>query len=171
MENAETVGQDAAAPTKPAIRPDTSKMVKTASGSYHKDDFVGSTLSGLTVAQVLVVAVLVGLEASKYAHLNPGQQRMTLGNQLRKMCAEVDETGLEGAALDKAVAANIESEIVRDLISAKAEELKAENAAAKEAADAAKAAIKAEKAAATAAKKAAKAPKVADSAEGEGSAE
>ena len=155
---------------KTTIRPDTSKMVKSASGSFHKDDFVGTTLAGLTVAQVLLVAVAAGLDSSKYSHLNPGQQRMTLGNQLRKLCADVDERGLEAAALDKAVAANVESEKVRDTITAKAEEFKVENSAAKESAAAAKAQLKAEKAAATLAKKAAKAPKVADSAEGEGSA-
>lgn len=166
MENAENT-----TPAKPVIRPDVSKMIKTATGSYHKDDFVGSALAGLSVAQVLLVAVAVGLDDSKYSHLNPGQQRMTLGNQLRRMCAHFVEEGLEGAALDKAVAANVESEKVRDIVVALATEFKEANAAAKEAADAAKVAVKAEKAAATAAKKAAKAPKVADSAEGEGSAE
>ena len=158
-------------PKKTTIRPDVTKMVKSASGSFHKDDFVGTTLAGLTVAQVMLVAVAVGLDTAKYAHLNPGQQRMTVGNQLRKLAADVSEEGLEGDKLDKAIAANVESEKVRDTISDKAAEFKYENAVAKEAAESAKAQVKAEKAAATAAKKAAKAPKVADSAEGEGSVE
>ena len=159
---------EATAVSKTTIRPNIANMVKTKGGSYHKDDFIGSTLAGLTVDQVKVVAVECGLDVGKYAHLNPGQQRMTLGNQLRARCADVSEDGLEGPALDKAIAANIAAEKVRDTIEGLAAGMKEANAndAANKAAE--KEAAKAEKAAAAAEKKAAKKAKVADSAEGEG---
>lgn len=137
------------APTKTTIRPDVSKMVKTGSGSYHKDDFLGNTLAGLSVEQVKQIAEQVGVEVGKYAHLNPGQQRMNIGNTLRKLVADTDERGLEGASLDKAVAANLASEKVRDKIEELATGMKAANAEAE-------AAEKAEKAAAAEAKAAAK---------------
>jgi len=141
--------------TKTAIRPDTSKMVKAKGGSFHKDDFLGHALAGLSVEQVKSIANTVGVEVSKYEHLNPGQQRMTIGNKLRALTKDVDENGLDGAALDKAVAANVESEKIRDQISVLAEEMKEAGAAAKAEAAAAKEAAKAEKAEAAAAKKAA----------------
>ena len=83
---------------KPTIRPDISKMVKTKSGSYHKDDFIGHALDGLTLDQVKEIASGVGLDPSKYAHLNNGQQRMTLGSSLRKMTADGADEAKEAAA-------------------------------------------------------------------------
>jgi len=85
---------------KVAIRPDISKMVKTKSGSYHKDDFIGHALDGLTLAQVKQIAGEVGLDPAKYAHLNNGQQRMTLGSQLRKITAEGADEAKETAAAE-----------------------------------------------------------------------
>jgi Ser-tRNA(Ala) deacylase AlaX len=144
-------------------------MVKTAGGSYHKDDFIGTTLAGLTVDQVRVIAVECGLDTDKYAHLNPGQIRMTLGNSLRKMTNMTDENGLEGAALDKAIKANVEAEAARDQIEELANDMKEANAKAKADAVAAKEAEKAEKAEKAAAKPAkGKKAKVADDSEGEG---
>lgn len=146
-----------AAPAKTTIRPNIANMVKTKGGSYHKDDFIGTTLAGCSVDQVKVIAVEVGVEVGKYAHLNPGQIRMTLGNTLRKLTNMVDEAGLEGPALDKAVADNLKAEGIRDKIEDLASGFKAN--AEKAAAD---------KAAAKEAEKAAKKAKVADSAAGEG---
>ncbi len=156
-----------ATPTKATIRPNIANMVKSAGGSYHKDDFIGTTLAGLTVDQVKVIAVECGLDTDKYAHLNPGQIRMTLGNSLRKLCADTDETGLEGAALDKAIAANVDAEKARDQIDELATSMKESNADAAAEKAAAKEAAKAEKAAAKPAKKPRKA-KVVDDSEGEG---
>lgn len=138
---------------KTTIRPDVSKMVKTSKGSYHKDDMIGHALNGLTLDQVKVVAVELGLDADKYGHLNVGQQRMNLGNALRRLSANEEAaakiTALTGPMQEANVAAK--------------EAEKAEKAAAKEA-------KKAEKEAAKEAK-AAKKAKVADDTEGEGSAE
>jgi uncharacterized protein YbaP (TraB family) len=156
-----------ATPTKATIRPNIANMVKSAGGSYHKDDFIGTALAGLTVDQVKVIAVECGLDTDKYAHLNPGQIRMTLGNSLRKMTNMTDENGLEGAALDKAIKANVEAEAARDQIEELANDMKETNAKAKADAVAAKEAAKAEKAAAKPAKKPRKA-KVVDDSEGEG---
>lgn len=157
-----------AAPAKATIRPNIANMVKTKGGSYHKDDFIGTTLAGLTVDQVKVVAVEMGIDVEKYAHLNPGQIRMTLGNKLRAICADVSKEGLEGKALDDAIAANVASEEARDAVENLASAMKNDNEAAKIAADAEKAAAKAEKAAAKKAEKAAKKAKVGDAAAGEG---
>jgi hypothetical protein len=156
-----------ATPTKATIRPNIANMVKSAGGSYHKDDFIGTTLAGLTVDQVKVIAVECGLNTDKYAHLNPGQIRMTLGNSLRKLTNMVDENGLEGAALDKAVDANLAAEKARDQIEELAAEMKEANEAAAAEKAAAKEQAKAEKAAAKPAKSKNKA-KVADDGEGEG---
>lgn len=77
---------------KTVIRPNVASMVKTAGGSYHKDDVLGHALSGLTVEQVKEIGTDAGVDASKYDHLNPGQQRMNVGNRLRAIVAK-DETG------------------------------------------------------------------------------
>ena len=123
------------------IRPNIANMVKTKGGSFHKPDFVGTTLAGLTVEQVKEIGTGLGMDVSKYAHLNPGQVRMTIGNKLRAMTKDVEETGLEGAALDKAIAANVASEKVRDDVTEQANAFREAN----EAAAAEKAAAKAAK--------------------------
>lgn len=161
MEAPETV-------VKTTIRPNTANMAKTAGGSYHKDDFIGTTLNGLTVAQVKAAAIEHGIDTGKYAHLNPGQQRMAIGNRLRAMTKMVDETGLEGAAMDKAIEANKKAEDIRDALEEYADGCRKENAAAKEADAAEKEAVKAEKAAAKPTKSKNKGKKVADDANGEG---
>lgn len=138
---------------KTTIRPDVTKMVKTAKGSFHKDDLIGHALNGLTLDQVKVVAVELGLDPAKYSHLNVGQQRMNLGNGLRRISANPE-------AAEK--------------IKALTDPMQAELATANEAAAAAKAekaAAKAAEAETKAAKAAEKKAKVADSSEGEGSVE
>lgn len=138
---------------KVIIRPDTSKMVKTKGGSYHTDDFIGNALAGLTVDQVIVIGTEMGIDASKYSHLNRGQIRMTIGTALRKLAKD-------GEGDDAAKIGNLS-----DSFRAGNEKDAAEKAAAKEA-------VKAEKAAAKEAKpKKEKKAKVADDAEGEGDAE
>jgi uncharacterized protein YbaP (TraB family) len=114
---------------KTTIRPNIANMVKTAGGSYHKDDFIGTTLNGLTVAQVNEAAMEAGIDPIKYAHLNPGQQRMAIGNRLRALTKMVDETGLEGAALDAAIASNKAAEDLRDTLEEFAGTCREENAA------------------------------------------
>ena len=160
---------------KARIRPNTANMVKTKGGSYFKDDFIGTTLNGLTVDQVKVIATECELDVGKYSHLNPGQQRMTLGNRLRALVAMQSEDGLEGEALDAALASNKTAEELRDRIEDMATGMKQANveaaANAKEAKEAAKAAKAAAAKEAKAAAKAAKKAKVGDDAEGEGDAE
>lgn len=137
---------------KTTIRPNITNMTKTPGGSYHKPDFIGDALAGLTVAQVLAIAVVVGLNADKYSHLNPGQQRMTLGNSLRKLTNIVEVPEVDGKPDQKVCDKNEAAAAVRDSITDLADKYRAENAAAKEAAAKAKADAKAEKAAAKAAK-------------------
>ena len=165
---------EAQATSKTVIRPNIANMVKTPGGSYHKDDFIGSVLAGLSVDQVKEIASCAGLDVAKYEHLNPGQQRMTLGNKLRKLTSFVPEDNLTGPALDTAIAANKAAEELRDTIEELAADARESNAAAKAEVAAVKEREKAEKAAAKEAKpkkeRKAKA-KLADDAEGEGDAE
>ena len=78
MENAQLA-------TKAKIRPNIANMVKTPGGSFHKDDFIGNSLAGLSLAQVIHIAQECGISTVKYGHLNNGQIRMTLGGILRKL--------------------------------------------------------------------------------------
>ena len=71
--------------TKAKIRPNIANMVKTPGGSFHKDDFIGNSLAGLLLAQVIHIALKCGVDTNKYNHLNNGQIRMTLGGILRKL--------------------------------------------------------------------------------------
>lgn len=137
---------------KTTIRPNTANMVKSG-GSYHKPDFIGLALAGLTVAQVSLVAVAAGLDTAKYAHLNPGQQRMTLGNQMRKLTAIADVPEVDGKPDQKIVDKNEAAYAVQTKIEDLANQYRDENAAAKKAKDDEKAAVKEAKAAAKAAAK------------------
>jgi colicin import membrane protein len=59
--------------------------VRTASGgkSISCGDQVAQALNGLTVDQLARVAKSAGLDLGKWKHLNPGMQRMNLGNSMR----------------------------------------------------------------------------------------
>jgi hypothetical protein len=63
------------------------KSVRTPSGGYSisNRDEVARALNGLTVEQLAQVAARAGLadRIKRWAHLNPGMQRMNLGNVLR----------------------------------------------------------------------------------------
>lgn len=86
------------------------QKAKTASGgvSLHNGDRVAAALAGLTLEEVQKLAaevistektpVTVEDLVAKYAHLNPGQQRMNLGNRIRGALAKLDK------AYDAAVA-------------------------------------------------------------------
>jgi hypothetical protein len=133
--------------TKARIRPNVANMVKSSGGSFHKDDFIGNALAGLNLEQVKTIAADLGLDPSKYSHLNNGQQRMALGNSLRKMAGALEPSGwpADGGLKDEFVMA-------RDRIEAAASSFREQNAADKAANDQLKANAKAEKAAAKAAK-------------------
>lgn len=135
---------------KTAIRPNIANMVKTKGGSYHKDDFVGVTLAGLSVAQVLAIGSARGIDVTKYAHLNPGQQRMTVGNKLRAMTAIKEVPEIDGKPDQNICDANEKTAAVRDAIEDMAAEMKEANAAEAQAKADAKAKAAAEKAAAKA---------------------
>lgn len=96
--------------TKAKIRPNIANMVKTPGGSFHKDDAIGNALAGLTLEQVKHIAAETGIDVGKYAHLNNGQQRMTIGGILRKLVkvpeiAEgVEATDKQKEALETALA-------------------------------------------------------------------
>ena len=127
-------------PVKTAIRPNIANMVKTKGGSYHKDDFIGTTLAGLTVEQVLNVGKENGIDISKYAHLNPGQQRMTVGNILRKKVAFRDVPEINGKPDQKVADANEAAASVRDFIQDMADAARQVNEVAKSQKEADKAA-------------------------------
>lgn len=125
--------------SKAKIRPNTEGMVKGKGGSFHKDDFVGTNLAGLTIDQVKAIATDIGIDAAKYDHLNVGQQRMNLGNRIRPLVTHKDGQKEEaGEAID----AN------RDRVVEMADGFRAANESAAAEAAAAKEAEKAERAAA-----------------------
>lgn len=144
MENTQT-------PTKTVIRPNTKNMIKTAGGGFHKDDFIGNALAGLSLQQVKHIAFECGVDAGKYDHLNNGQIRMTLGGVLRKLVKLPEVPGGQDYTEEQAsgVAFDVVNN-VRDQITALANDFRNANKAADADAKAKKEAAKAEKAAAKA---------------------
>lgn len=70
---------------------------KSASGgiSFHCGDAVAQALAGLSLDHVKTLASeALNIDCDKYNHLNPGQQRMTLGNLIRNMTRR-DESLIE----------------------------------------------------------------------------
>lgn len=146
-------------PTKTTIRPNIKNMVKTPGGSFHKDDTIGNALAGLTLTQVKYIATETGIDVGKYAHLNNGQQRMTIGGILRKL-VKVPEVAEGVEATDKQKEALETAAAVLSQINTLADNFRDTNKAHAAAALAEKEAAKAEKAWAAKAAKAAKLVKV-----------
>lgn len=170
MENViEEAGPQTKAGTRIILPTDQMVRTKSASGStsFHCGDPVAKALDGVSLDLVKELAVAAGIEINKYEHLNPGQQRMTLGNVMRNLLRreQIDPAAFQQAA--DGIRAKAEQEI------AARQAAEAEGKAAKEAekaakAEEAKAIREAEKAAkaeeAKAAKEAAKAAKEAEKA-------
>lgn len=115
--------------TKAKIRPNIANMIKTLGGSFHKDDFIGNSLAGLSLAQVVYIAQECGVDVGKYAHLNNGQQRMTIGGILRKL-VKVPEIAEGVEATDKQKEAADKANAVRDQITTLAGDFRDVNKAA-----------------------------------------
>ena len=84
--------EDMAERTTPVIRPNVETMVKGKKG-FRKDDFIGEQFDGVPVEDFIFFASTVGIDTDKYAHLNNGQKRMTVGAILRNRIQD----GKEGA--------------------------------------------------------------------------
>lgn len=145
------------------IRPELEKYTKTktATGnvSYHSGDFVATTLAGLSLDEVRGLAVKVTGQdelETKYGHLNPGQQRMNLGNRIRGAIAkrnkandaEIAKALADGKAEPKVVSGEDKFAKLAEPFTKAAEKRMAQAAADKEKADAERAKVAAEKAAA-----------------------
>ena len=142
------------------VNVDKAKYAKTkaasGSASLHNGDAVAMTLAGLTLAETLEIADKVMPDndfKTRYSKLNPGMQRMNIGNRLRGHCRadSKNQTAFEKAAkpIRKAADARIKAEAKAKEDKAKAaEKAKADKAAAaeKKKAEKAKAAEKAKKA-------------------------
>lgn len=80
---------EAAAPAKTVIRPDLNRYVRAKSGNgkrtHRIDDFTARSLNGKTVDEVVAGGAKLGIDTAKWAHLNPGQQRMLVGNAIRHL--------------------------------------------------------------------------------------
>ena len=78
-----------AAESKTVIRPNLTNYVRAKSGSgkrsHRIDDLVARSLDGKGLDEVVSGAKALGIDTGKWSHLNPGQQRMLIGNALRKM--------------------------------------------------------------------------------------
>lgn len=88
-DTAEQVESGEATQTKTTIRPDLNRYVRAKSGSgkrtHRTDDFVARTLDGKDLEAVKSGAAQLGIDVAKWEHLNPGQQRMLIGNKLRHL--------------------------------------------------------------------------------------
>lgn len=80
----------------------TDKSVRTPSGAYSisKGDDVAKSLNGLSTSQLAEVAkdAGVGEKFAGWKHLNPGMQRMNLGNMLRGLLRQEDRKVVTQAA-------------------------------------------------------------------------
>ena len=140
---------ETAAPTKTIIRPNTKNYVRAKSGAgkrtHRIDDFTARSLDGKTVEQVLEGGAKLGINVGKWSHLNPGQQRMLVGNAIRNLL-NAKKDPIEEAAVTAVFgepAAPYDAEAAA-AAKAAAEEERAAKKAAKEAEKAAKEAAKLE---------------------------
>ena len=151
---------------KTRIEIETNNYVKgkgpSGGTTFYNGDAVATNLAGLPLEAVYSVASqalstpVEDLQA-KYRHLNPGQQRMNLGNRLRGLVQKVDKAN---AANEEAGPSGAEmlADIAKPFLEAAAAEIKEAEAARQKAAEekaAEKARKEAEKAEAKAAKEAA----------------
>lgn len=85
--NTQVETADTAEAPKTRIRPDLNRYVRDKSGkgkrTHRTDDFVARTLAGKDLDTIKQGANLLGINHTKWEHLNPGQQRMLIGNALR----------------------------------------------------------------------------------------
>lgn len=157
MENTEQA-VETATPAKTVIRPNLKNYIRAKSGSgkrsHRIDDLTARTLAGKSLDEIKSGSNLLGIDSTKWSHLNAGQQRMLIGNAIRKLLQD-EKNPLSEQAL-------------KDVFGAPAEPYDAEKAAAEAAAAAEKkAAAKAEKEAKAAAKAAEAAAKAAEAATGD----
>ena len=148
---------------KTRIEIETNNYVKgkgpSGGTTFHNGDAVATNLAGLSLEAVYSVASqalstpVEDLQA-KYRHLNPGQQRMNLGNRLRGLVQKVDKANLKEGEEAGPSGAEMLAYIARPFLEAAAAEIKEAEAARQKAAE--KARKEAEKAEAKAAKEAAK---------------
>jgi len=89
---------------KTVIRPDLNRYVRDKSGNgkrtHRTDDFVARVLAGKTVEEIKQGAVLLGIDVAKWEALNPGQQRMLIGNKIRHLLQGAKPTLDESAVTD-----------------------------------------------------------------------
>lgn len=89
---------------KVRIRPDLSRYVRDKSGNgkrtHRTDDFVARVLAGKSIDEIKQGAVLLGIDVAKWEALNPGQQRMLIGNKIRHLLLGAKPTLDEAAVTD-----------------------------------------------------------------------
>lgn len=77
------------------IAPDVSHMAKgvshTGSATFNCGDVVATTLLGWPLDCVRDMASFLDIDVTRYDHLNPGHQRMVIGNAFRKMVSDRDK--------------------------------------------------------------------------------
>lgn len=103
MNDQTTTGGAAEATDKTTIRPDLNRYITAKSGSgkrtHRTDDFVARILDGKTVEQTVAGGKQLGVDTDKWGHLNPGQQRMLIGNALRNLMRNTKEPLTEEAVI------------------------------------------------------------------------
>ncbi len=89
---------------KTVIRPDLNRYVRDKSGSgkrtHRIDDFIARTLAGKDLDTIKQGTNLLGIDVTKWAALNSGQQRMLIGNALRHRLVDKKNPSSEQAISD-----------------------------------------------------------------------
>ncbi len=82
------------------------KVMGALRGRYGKEgncgDEVAQALQGVSLEALTEFAAGQEVDVAKYDHLNPGQRRMNIGNQIRRLVKEGDVTIDQLEALPKA---------------------------------------------------------------------
>lgn len=90
--------------SKAKIRPNLANYVRDKSGggkrTHRTDDFVARTLAGKSLDKIKLGANLLGIDTTKWALLNNGQQRMLIGNAIRHRLTDKKAPITEQAVID-----------------------------------------------------------------------
>lgn len=78
------------------------KNYAKTNGSVSCGDEVAVALAGAKFEALVEFAKTVGIDTSKYDHLNPGQKRMNIGNKLRTLVRKGELSVAELAAIERA---------------------------------------------------------------------
>lgn len=89
-------------PARAAMGALRGKNYTKTNGSVSCGDEVAVALAGAKFEALVEFAKTMGIDTSKYDHLNPGQKRMNIGNKLRTLVRKGELSVAELAAIERA---------------------------------------------------------------------